>query len=73
MARGHLILTRLLTLYGGSTRIPAVKLLAQELVGKIPYELKNPDELVALGAALQGVICTGKLRNILLVDVTPLI
>ena len=59
-------------LVGGSTRIPAVQRLAKELMGKLSVEVKNPDELVALGAALQAAICNGELAEVLLIDVTTL-
>lgn len=57
---------------GGSTRIPAIKRLVGEIMGKDPLDTENPDELVALGAALQGAICNKELSNVLLIDVTPL-
>ncbi|MCD0156787.1 MULTISPECIES: molecular chaperone DnaK [unclassified Deinococcus] len=61
-------------LVGGSTRIPAVKRIVQELIGKTPNESVNPDEAVALGAAVQAGIIQGdsSLGDIVLVDVTPL-
>ncbi|MHA0035539.1 molecular chaperone DnaK [Deinococcus sp. PESE-13] len=61
-------------LVGGSTRIPAVKRIVQDLVGKTPNESVNPDEAVALGAAVQAGIIQGdsSLGDIVLVDVTPL-
>ena len=61
-------------LVGGSTRIPAVKRIVQDLIGKTPNESVNPDEAVALGAAVQAGIIQGdsSLGDIVLVDVTPL-
>lgn len=59
-------------LVGGSTRIPAVQRLVKELFGKEPNKSVNPDEAVALGAAIQGGILSGDKTDILLLDVTPL-
>lgn len=59
-------------LVGGSTRVPAVKALAEKIFGKVPDTSVNPDEVVALGAAIQGAILTGKKKDMVLVDVTPL-
>jgi molecular chaperone DnaK len=59
-------------LVGGSTRMPAVQSLVQELAGKEPHKGVNPDEVVALGAAIQGGVLTGDVSGILLLDVTPL-
>jgi molecular chaperone DnaK (HSP70) len=59
-------------LVGGSTRIPLVRRRVQELFGRRPHAELNPDEVVALGAALQARILEGGLKDILLLDVTPL-
>jgi molecular chaperone DnaK len=59
-------------LVGGSTRMPAVQDLAHRLFGKEPYRDINPDEVVALGAAIQANILTGKVKDVVLLDVTPL-
>jgi len=59
-------------LVGGSTRIPAVQELVKKLVGKKPNKSLNPDEVVALGAALQAGVLSGEVHNMLLVDRTPL-
>ena len=59
-------------LVGGSTRIPAVQDLVKNLVGKEPQRDINPDESVALGAAIQGGVLTGEVKDLLLLDVTPL-
>ncbi|HUU30992.1 MAG TPA: Hsp70 family protein, partial [Phycisphaerae bacterium] len=59
-------------LVGGSTRIPAVQELARDLFGKEPHKGVNPDEVVAAGAAIQGAILAGEVKDILLLDVTPL-
>lgn len=59
-------------LVGGSTRIPAVQELVKELTGKEPQRDINPDESVALGAAIQGGVLTGEVKDLLLLDVTPL-
>jgi molecular chaperone DnaK len=57
---------------GGSTRIPAIQKLVQELTGKAPNQTVNPDEVVAIGAAVQGGVLSGEVKDILLLDVTPL-
>ena len=59
-------------LVGGSTRMPAVQSLVKELAGKEPNKGVNPDEVVALGAAIQAGVLTGDVKGILLLDVTPL-
>ena len=59
-------------LVGGSTRIPAVQQLVAELFGKDPNRGVNPDEVVAVGAAIQGGILGGDVKDVLLLDVTPL-
>ena len=59
-------------LVGGSTRIPAVKKLVEDLTGKKPNQSVNPDEVVAIGAAIQAGILAGEVKDILLLDVTPL-
>jgi len=59
-------------LVGGSTRIPVVQNLVDELAGKQPHKGVNPDEVVALGAAIQAGVLTGDVSGILLLDVTPL-
>jgi len=59
-------------LVGGSTRIPAVQALVKEIFGKEPSKSVNPDEAVAVGAAIQGGILGGEVKDILLLDVTPL-
>jgi len=59
-------------LVGGSTRVPAVKAIVQEMLGKAPNQTVNPDEVVALGAAIQGGVLTGDVEDIVLLDVTPL-
>ncbi len=59
-------------LVGGSTRIPAVQAIVQEIFGKTPNKGVNPDEVVAMGAAIQGGILGGDVNDILLLDVTPL-
>ncbi len=59
-------------LVGGSTRIPSVQRLVEELAGKEPNRTVNPDEVVALGAAIQAGVLTGDVSGILLLDVTPL-
>ena len=59
-------------LVGGSTRIPAVQKLVKELFQKEPHKGVNPDEVVAMGAAIQGGILGGEVKNVLLLDVTPL-
>ncbi len=59
-------------LVGGSTRIPAIKELIQNLTGKIPNQTVNPDEVVAIGAAIQGGVLAGEVKDVVLLDVTPL-
>lgn len=59
-------------LVGGSTRIPAVQDAIKKKLGKDPFKGVNPDECVALGAAIQGGVLTGEVHDILLLDVTPL-
>jgi molecular chaperone DnaK len=59
-------------LVGGSTRIPAVQKLVRDLFGKEPSKGVNPDEVVAIGAAIQGGVLTGEVKDVLLLDVTPL-
>jgi molecular chaperone DnaK len=59
-------------LVGGSTRIPAIQKLVEDFFGKSPSKGVNPDEVVAIGAALQGGVLTGEVKDILLLDVTPL-
>lgn len=59
-------------LVGGSTRIPAVKKLVKDILGKEPNETVNPDEVVAIGAAIQAGVLSGEVKDILLLDVTPL-
>ncbi len=59
-------------LVGGSTRIPAVQELVKTMTGKEPFKGINPDECVAIGAAIQGGILSGEVQDIVLMDVTPL-
>ena len=59
-------------LVGGSTRIPAVQALVEKILGKKPNQSVNPDEVVAVGAAIQGGVLAGEVKDILLLDVTPL-
>lgn len=59
-------------LVGGSTRIPAVQELVKKITGKTPNHSINPDEVVALGAAVQGGVLSGEVNDVLLLDVTPL-
>lgn len=59
-------------LVGGSTRIPAVQEAIKKLVGKDPHKGVNPDEVVALGAAVQAGVLTGDVKDVVLLDVTPL-
>ena len=59
-------------LVGGSTRIPAVQKIVQDFFGKTPSKGVNPDEVVAVGAAIQGGVLTGEVKDVLLLDVTPL-
>jgi len=59
-------------LVGGSTRIPAIQEVVEKFFGKAPSKGVNPDEVVAVGAAIQGGVLTGEVKDILLLDVTPL-
>jgi molecular chaperone DnaK len=59
-------------LVGGSTRIPAVQAAVEKFFGKTPSKGVNPDEVVAIGAAIQGGVLTGEVKDVLLLDVTPL-
>lgn len=59
-------------LVGGSTRIPMVQKLVENLFGRTPSKGVNPDEVVAVGAAIQGGVLTGEVKDVLLLDVTPL-
>ncbi|MBD3249123.1 molecular chaperone DnaK [Candidatus Woesearchaeota archaeon] len=59
-------------LVGGSTRIPAVQKMVKEIAGREPNKSVNPDEAVALGAAIQGGVLAGDVKDVLLLDVTPL-
>ncbi len=59
-------------LVGGSTRIPAIQKKVEEFFGKVPSKGVNPDEVVAIGAAIQGGVLTGEVKDVLLLDVTPL-
>jgi len=59
-------------LVGGSTRIPAIQDKVQQFFGKAPSKGVNPDEVVAVGAAIQGGVLTGEVKDVLLLDVTPL-
>ncbi len=59
-------------LVGGSTRIPAIQRVVEEFFGKTPNRSVNPDEVVAVGAAIQGGVLTGEVKDVLLLDVTPL-
>jgi molecular chaperone DnaK len=61
-----------LILVGGSTRIPAVQEAVKKLIGKDPHKGINPDEVVAIGAAIQGGILSGEVDDVVLLDVTPL-
>ncbi len=58
---------------GGSTRMPAVTDLVQDLTGKEPNKTVNPDEVVAIGAAIQAGVLRGDVKDVLLLDGTPLI
>ncbi|WP_105300755.1 molecular chaperone DnaK [Anaerococcus marasmi] len=68
---GHNDIEKVL-LVGGSTRVPAVQELVKNLIGKDPQRDINPDECVALGAAIQGGVLSGEVKDLLLLDVTPL-
>jgi molecular chaperone DnaK len=59
-------------LVGGSTRIPAIQKVVEDFFGKAPSKGVNPDEVVAVGAAIQGGVLTGEVKDVLLLDVTPL-
>lgn len=59
-------------LVGGSTRIPAIQEIVKKFFGKEPNKSVNPDEVVAIGAAIQGGVLTGEVKDVLLLDVTPL-
>ena len=59
-------------LVGGSTRIPAIQAAVEKFFGKTPSKGVNPDEVVAIGAAIQGGVLTGEVKDVLLLDVTPL-
>ena len=59
-------------LVGGSTRIPAIQEAVEKFFGKAPSKGVNPDEVVAIGAAIQGGVLTGEVKDVLLLDVTPL-
>jgi molecular chaperone DnaK len=59
-------------LVGGSTRIPAIQAIVEKTFGKAPSKGVNPDEVVAIGASIQGAVLTGDVKDVLLLDVTPL-
>ena len=59
-------------LVGGSTRIPAIQEIVKKFFGKEPNKSVNPDEVVAVGAAIQGGVLSGDVKDVLLLDVTPL-
>ena len=59
-------------LVGGSTRVPKIQQLVKAFFGKEPHKGVNPDEVVAVGAAIQGGVLKGEVRDVLLLDVTPL-
>ena len=59
-------------LVGGSTRIPAIQAIVEKFFGKVPSKGVNPDEVVAVGAAIQGAVLSGDVKDVLLLDVTPL-
>jgi molecular chaperone DnaK len=61
-----------IVLVGGSTRVPKVRQMVKEIFGKDPHQGVNPDEVVAVGAAIQGSVLAGDRRDVLLLDVTPL-
>src|SRR5690606_2753790 len=61
-----------IVLVGGSTRMPKVQAIAKEIFGKEPNKTVNPDEVVAVGAAVQGGVLKGDGKDVLLLDVTPL-
>ena len=71
--RSYLLLkSTKLFLVGGSTRIPAVQEAVKKETGKEPHKGVNPDEVVAMGAAVQGGVLTGDVKDVVLLDVTPL-
>ncbi len=59
-------------LVGGQTRMPKIQQLVKELFGKEPHKGVNPDEVVAIGAAVQAGVLAGEVKDLLLLDVTPL-
>src|SRR5204863_5813830 len=59
-------------LVGGSTRIPRVQQMVRDFFGREPHKGVNPDEVVAVGAAIQAAVLTGEVTDLLLLDVTPL-
>src|SRR4030095_15715205 len=59
-------------LVGGMTRMPAVQARVKKLFGKDPHKGVNPDEVVAIGAGIQGAVLKGDVKDVLLLDVTPL-
>ncbi len=61
-----------IVLVGGSTRVPKVRQIVKDIFGKEPHQGVNPDEVVAVGAAIQGAVLSGDRRDVLLLDVTPL-
>jgi molecular chaperone DnaK len=61
-----------IVLVGGSTRIPAIKALVTKILGREPNQTVNPDEVVSVGAAVQAGVLAGEVKDILLLDVTPL-
>lgn len=61
-----------IVLVGGSTRVPRVQAMVKEIFGKDPHQGVNPDEVVAIGAAIQGAVLAGDRKDVLLLDVTPL-
>lgn len=61
-----------IVLVGGSTRVPKVRAIVKEIFGKEPHQGVNPDEVVAIGAAIQGAVLSGDRTDVLLLDVTPL-
>ncbi len=61
-----------IVLVGGSTRVPKVRELVKSIFGKEPHQGVNPDEVVAVGAAIQGSVLAGDRTDVLLLDVTPL-
>ena len=61
-----------IVLVGGSTRVPKIRQIVKDIFGKEPHQGVNPDEVVAVGAAIQGSVLSGERRDVLLLDVTPL-